>query len=69
MLGRLGKLLHYFHRGYPGGDATADDRRLIELIEKANIGDERAVRAYRSQASDRVGTNGSASWLASHIED
>jgi hypothetical protein len=37
MLGRLGQLLHYFHHGYPGGDPTANDLRLVELIKKAPI--------------------------------
>jgi hypothetical protein len=35
MLGRLGQFLYYFNYGHLGGDATADDLRLVKLIEKA----------------------------------
>ena len=27
MLGRLGKILHYFHHGYEGSDPSDEDRR------------------------------------------
>jgi hypothetical protein len=29
---RAGSILHYFHHGYAGDSATAEDRRLVELI-------------------------------------
>ena len=32
MLGRLGKILYYFHHGYEGGNPSAEDRRLVDLI-------------------------------------
>jgi hypothetical protein len=33
MLGRLGKILHYFHHGYEGSDPSDEDRRLVDLID------------------------------------
>ena len=33
---RAGRLLHFFHYGYPGGNATEADRALCELIKKAS---------------------------------